>query len=100
MRTMLKVSMPVETSNQAIKDGTLPKTLEQATELMKPEASYFYTEHGKRTAHFFFDLKDVSDIPVIAELFFMNLNAEVDFVPVMNADELQAGLGKASEHRS
>jgi hypothetical protein len=67
---------------------------------MKPEASYFYVENGKRTALYFFDLKDVSDIPVIAELFFMNINAEVDFVPVMNADELQAGMGKASEHLS
>ncbi len=67
---------------------------------MKPEASYFYLEDGKRTGRFFFDLKDVSDMPRIAELFFQNLNAEVDFAPVMNADELQAGLGKASERPS
>ena len=59
MRTMLTVTMPVEASNQAVKDGTLPKTLEQAAEFMKPEASYFYPGHGKRTALFFFDLKDV-----------------------------------------
>ncbi len=100
MRTMLTVSMPVEPSSQAIKDDTLSKTFAQAAECMKPEASYFRLEHGKRTALFFFDLKDVSDMPVIAELFFMNLNAEVDFAPVMNADDLQAGLGKASERPS
>ena len=39
MRTMLTVSVPVEIGNQTIKDGTLPKTIEQATEFMKPEAS-------------------------------------------------------------
>ena len=41
-----------------------------------------------------FDLKDPSDIPDIAETFFLNLNAKLDFSPVMNADELKNGLTK------
>ncbi len=41
-----------------------------------------------------FDLKDSSDLPRIAEPFFMGLNATVEFTPVMNADDLKAGLGK------
>lgn len=95
MRTLLKVQMPVESANAAIKDGTLGKTMEQVLGAIKPECAYFYTDSGLRTAIAVFDLKDPSDIPVIAEPFFMNLNASVTFTPCMNRDDLQAGLGKA-----
>jgi hypothetical protein len=39
-----------------------------------------------------FDLKDPSEIPSIAEPFFLNFNAKVAFCPVMNAEDLQKGL--------
>jgi len=41
-----------------------------------------------------FVLKDASDIPSIAEPFFLNMNAKVEFTPVMTAEELQKGLEK------
>ena len=94
MRTLLKVTLDVEASNQAIMDGTLPKIIGDTTERIHPEASYFFTQDGCRTCMMVFDLKDPSDIPVIAETFFLNLNAKVEFTPVMNADELKKGLSK------
>jgi hypothetical protein len=94
MRTMLKATMPVEKGNQAIMDGSLPRVIQQATEALRPEASYFYTEGGKRTALMVFDLKDAADIPSIAEPLFNALNCEVTLAPVMNAQDLQTGLGK------
>src|ERR1044072_3733743 len=57
MRTMLKVSMQVEAGNQAIKDGKLPKIMENALQTLRPEAAYFFAENGRRTAMMFFDLK-------------------------------------------
>jgi hypothetical protein len=94
MRTMMRVTIPVEAGNRAIADGTLPKTIEAAMESLKPEAAYFVDTGGKRSALLFFDLADASDIPSIAEPFFQNLNASVEFSPVMNAEDLQAGFGK------
>jgi hypothetical protein len=47
-----------------------------------------------------FDLKDPSEIPGIAEPFFMHLNAKVDFCPVMNAEDLQKGLEAAQLARA
>ena len=99
MRTMVKVSFPVETSNRAIKDGGLPKVIMSAMDTLKPEAAYFFTENGKRTALMVFDMKDPSDIPSVAEPFFMNLDAEVSFTPVMNANDLKVGLEKATMQR-
>ena len=92
MRIMLKAQLPVEKGNEAIADGTLPKTIEEAMTRLKPEAAYFFAEDGKRTALMIFDMDDVSQIPVVAEPFFVNLNADVDFRPVMNAEDLQKGL--------
>lgn len=97
MRTLLKVSMPVESSNKAIKEGSLPKIIQSFIEDNRPEASYFYAENGKRTGLFVFDLKDPSQIPQVAEPFFLGLNAAVEFFPVMNAADLKTGLEKASK---
>lgn len=96
MRTLMKVTLPVEMGNKAVKDGTLPKTVEEMIRKTKPEASYFYTETGKRSMLFVFDMKDASQIPMIAESFFMDLHADVQFYPVMNAADLKTGLEKVS----
>ena len=92
MRTMLTVSIPVAKGNAAIKDGSLPKTMEGFMSEFKPEAAYFYPANGRRTAVMFFDLKEPSQIPVVAERFFMALDAEVTMTTVMNADDLKKGL--------
>ncbi len=92
MRTMAKISIPVEPGNAAIKNGSLPKVMQQTAERWNPEAMYFTTFDGKRTAYVVFEMPDASAIPAFAEPFFMELNAEVIFAPVMNGDDLQKGL--------
>lgn len=96
MRVLLKVQMDVEAGNRAIKDGSLGQILEKTMDRVKPEATYFTAIDGKRTALIFFDMEKPSDIPAIAEPFFMGLNAKVDFLPVMTPEDVQAGLAEAS----
>ena len=84
--------MDVEAANQALMNGSFQKTIQPVIEHLKPEATYFTTEHGKRTAYIFFDLADPSRIPSIAEPFFQLLKAEIDFRPVMNSEDLSSGL--------
>jgi hypothetical protein len=64
------------------------KTLETA----QAGAAYFTAMDGHRTMIAVFDLKAASDIPRIAEPLFMGLNASVDFMPCMNAEDLKTGL--------
>ena len=97
MRMLVKVTIPTETGNKAIREGHLPKVMQQAFEDLKPEAAYFFSDNGQRCAYFFTDMKDPSQIPPIAEPFFMQLGATVQLIPVMNREDLQKGLEQASK---
>lgn len=94
MRTMIRLTVPVEAGNKAFRDGTLQKTIMGLLEQLKPEAAYFFPDRGVRSAMFIIDLKEPSDIPSIAEPLFEKLNAAVEFQPVMNAEDLKKGFGK------
>ncbi len=94
MRTLLKFTLPVEASNAAIKDGSLPKVLQSLLERLKPEAAYFFSDSGRRAGFIVFNLESQSDIPPTIEPLFSGLNASVELTPVMNADDLKAGLDK------
>ena len=98
MRTMLKMTLGLEAGNNAIKNGSIGKILGHLQEQLKPEAAYFGADDGERTAFFVFDLKDPSQIPVLAEPLFMELNAKVQFIPIMNIDELKGGLEQLAKN--
>jgi hypothetical protein len=92
---MVKASFPAEKGNETIRNGKLAEVVQHIMAEMKPEAAYFLAEDGMRTGIFIMDLADSTDIPRVAEPLFFGLNADVTFTPVMNADELQAGIAKA-----
>ena len=94
MLTMMRVSVPVKAGNEAIKSGRMPQLMSEAMARMKPEAAYFTADKGARTVYFFINLHDVSQMPLVAEPFFQELNASVDFQPAMNGDDLKKGLAQ------
>ena len=57
MRMMLKISPRGDAGNKAVADGTLGRVLQQFMERFHPEAAYFTTEDGERTAFIFFNLE-------------------------------------------
>jgi hypothetical protein len=101
MRMLLRVSIPVETGNAAVKDGTLGSTIEGILADLKPEAVYFLADdNGNRSGSIVFDMKDTSQIPAIAEPWFLAFNAKVSLRPVMTPQDLaKAGpsIGKAAK---
>lgn len=96
MRMMVTAKFPVEAANAAIADGRFAKTLQTVLGRLKPESAYFSAVDGCRTATIVFDLAQASDIPFLIEPLFAEMHAAIDLVPVMTADDVAAGLAKAS----
>lgn len=93
MRMLLRVSIPVEAGNAAVKAGTLGSTIERILADLKPEAAYFMADdNGDRSGSVVFDMKDTSQIPAIAEPWFLAFGSRISLRPVMNAQDLAAGL--------
>jgi hypothetical protein len=96
MRFLLKVNIPVDTGNAAAKAGRLEGTIQSILADLKPEAVYFTDDKGQRTAFIFLDMEDASQIPAIAEPWFLAFNAHVEMHPVMVPEDL-AKAGPAIE---
>ena len=88
MRVMLKVNMPVARANALVREGKLGSTIQAIVQSLKPEAAYFTDSNGQRTGFLFLDLKDSSEIPRIAEPWFLALDAAVEIHPVMAPADL------------
>ncbi len=70
----------------------LEKVFQGIAEELKPEAAYYFPEGGERAGLFVVDMKELSQVAEIAERFFFGLNAKIEMVPVMTAEDLQKGL--------
>ena len=101
MRFLVKVNIPVEAGNKAVKDGTLGKTIQRILQEQKPEAAYFVAENGQRCGYLILNMESASKIPSIAEPWFLAFNASVEIKPAMVAEDLQkAGQDIAASAKS
>jgi hypothetical protein len=94
MRMLMKVTIPVHEGNRAILDGSLASTMSSILGDLKPEAAYFAEDNGSRTGFIVFNLADASQIPAVAEPWFLAFNAKIELHPAMNLEDLKnAGPG-------
>ncbi|MBV8993310.1 MAG: hypothetical protein JO287_06325 [Pseudonocardiales bacterium] len=91
---MARITVPVESGSQAVRDGRMGKLIQAAAERWKPEAMYFGPTEGRRAAFMVFDMADPSDMVPFAEPWFQELNADVEVIPVMSGDDVQKGIAK------
>ena len=91
MRLLAKVTIPLENGDAASKSGAFPRTMQSAMERLKPEASYFFEQDGKRECLFVFNL----DMQSLLQPLFPGLDAAFEVTPVMNAAEFGLEFGNA-----
>jgi len=98
MRVLMIVGLPVEPFNQAVRDGSAGPKMQKILGAVKPEAAYFMDHGGKRTGMLILDLASASQIPALAEPWFLTFNASIEVHPVMTPEDLGAAgleaLGK------
>ena len=89
MRMLMKVTIPGAEGNAAIINGTLGSTIGSILADLKPESVYFLEENGHRTGIIVFNLENTSQIPAIAEPWFLAFNAKVELHPTMTMEDLK-----------
>lgn len=92
MRVMVKFRFPVETGNDVVRTGKVAQVFQGLMEELKPEAAYFFPEGGERAGLFVVDMQQSPQVASTCERFWFGLNASIELVPVMNADDLQTAL--------
>jgi hypothetical protein len=93
MRMIVQIKIPVEEFNVFVRDGSVGQKIERILKETKPEAVYFTEYEGQRGAIMIVDLKDPSQIPALAEPWFLLFHADVEFHIAMTPEDLgKAGL--------
>lgn len=101
MKTILIASIPHPIFNAAVRDGTAGAKTKKILDALKPEAAYFTEINGKRTAILVVNMSDASQIPSLAEPFFLTFEADVQCHPAMTPADLdRAGLDKIGKQWS
>ena len=91
MRVLLQASIPAKEGNEHVRKGTLGSTIQKILDELKPEAAYFVAnDDGERSAFLVLDMKESSDLPRLAEPFFLAFNARVHVRPTMTPQDLAA----------
>jgi hypothetical protein len=91
MKYIMKVQIPQPHGNSLLRDPQFGHKMQKVLEEVKAESAYFTTIDGCRGGYVVVNMNDASEIPKIAEPFFLWLNANIDFIPVMTPED----LGKA-----
>ncbi|MHB9026130.1 MAG: panthothenate synthetase [Armatimonadota bacterium] len=89
MRMLMEVRIPNNPFNDLVREGSAGKVLGKILDTVKPEAVYFTERYGQRGAIIILNVENPSQVPAIAEPFFLQLDAEVEFHIVMSPDDLK-----------
>jgi hypothetical protein len=95
MRMLLNVRIPNEPFNSLVREGSAGELLNKILDECKPEAVYFTERDGARGAVAIVDVAAASDIPALAEPWFLAFDAECEFRIAMTPEDLRkSGLDK------
>ena len=92
MRMLVHVEFPLEPFNTMVRNGTAGQKIQKILEAIKPEAAYFTEFNGKRGGTLVVNVNNASEVPALAEPFFLTFNAEIRVRIAMTPED----LGKAN----
>lgn len=89
MRVLMTAKFPNEPFNSIIREGRVEEIMNEIMGTQKPEIAYFTEMDGKRGCVCLFNMNDQSQLPSLAEPYFLNFNAECHFGIAMTAEDLK-----------
>jgi hypothetical protein len=90
---LIHLQFPVEPFNSYVRDGSIGGKIQKIMGAIKPEAAYFTEHHGARGAVLVVNVNNASDIPAIAEPWFLQFDADVEMRIAMTPEDLgRSGL--------
>jgi hypothetical protein len=89
MKYIMRLQMPIDRGNEALSDPQFGQKMSDLLAEVKAEAAYFTTINGERGGYLILNINEASEIPAIAEPFFLWLDADIDFQPVMKLEDLK-----------
>jgi hypothetical protein len=87
MRFIMKIKMG-DIANDRLKDPEFGQKMQKLLSEIKAEAVYFTTICGNRGCFAVVQMNDASEMARVAEPFFLWLNAEIEWYPVMLPEDL------------
>ncbi len=98
MRYLAHINFPHEPFNSYVRDGSAGQKIGRILEETKPESIYFTEEDGTRGATAVYNIDSASDIPSIAEPWFLTFEADCRFRIAMSPEDLQnSGLDELGQ---
>lgn len=85
---IVNVAFPIEPFNSMVINGTAGEMMGRIMDDLKPEFMYFTELDGNRGAVMVLDVADASEIPSIAEPWFLLFEALCEFKIAMSPDDL------------
>lgn len=90
---LMHLEIPAEPFNSMIRDGSAGQKIQKILADVKPEAAYFSEYDGCRGGTLVVNVNDPSEVPRLAEPFFITFGAKVRFRVAMTPEDLgRAGL--------
>ncbi|MGV2288404.1 panthothenate synthetase [Trinickia sp. YCB016] len=89
MRMIFNIRIPNQPFNTLVLEGTAGDVIGRIMEECQPEAIYFTEQDGARGAIAVFEVPTASDIPRLAEPWFLKLDATCQVQIAMTLDDLQ-----------
>lgn len=89
MRILMTAKFPNEPFNSMVREGRVEEIMNEIMQDQKAEATYFTEMDGQRGCIVLFNMNDQTQLPSIAEPYFLNFNAECHFTIAMTAEDLR-----------
>ena len=90
MKILMTAMFPNEPFNSMVREGKIDGIMNEIMESQKPEVIYFTEVEGHRGAVCIIDINNQSQLPSIAEPYFLNFDAECHFTIAMSPQDLKA----------